>query len=291
MHVEDFFGQRYTGADACVIVADNPAFDCLECKLSYRAMSDFEAFCQVNELPWPDGFSITQPVIQITFDPAVHQKQKAKYRKLVLINHLHPFFRWITKENESRNNDWHKVVAVRLPTNEFPAGRYLFLVHRLSMEGLTRKDAFHYAARNVDSGETFVGVRAESLINLSLDRGESLFPRNTPDYSGILHDLKKALGAEIASAQRIFREDQARKHRIRKQQALAHFDRKIASQQKAIATAQMRGQTRSLRGFEQMLINLEARKAEQLAKLGDRAAKITESLSEVSCGLIEVVPA
>ena len=50
------------------------AADCLELKLSFRALSEFETFCQLQDYAWPDGFSRTTRSVSLTFDPAVHQR-------------------------------------------------------------------------------------------------------------------------------------------------------------------------------------------------------------------------
>jgi hypothetical protein len=289
LHAEDFLASRYTKADACLLVPDNPAPDCIECKLSFRAFSDFEKYCHLQELAWPDGFSRSSRMVQLTFDPAVHQRHKQQFHPLVLVTHLHPFFRWITKENEATNNAWHKVSAVRLQTNEIPPGRYFYLVYRMTLDGITRRDAFHYATKSLSSGEVLTGVRAESMLNHVLDQGESLFPRQTADHTADLKELREALAGELKVAQGMFRQDQTQKLEIRRQQLTAHFNRRIEAQRRRIATSEERGvDPRSVTGFRKVLANLEAKRDEQLARLQDRAAGLKESFSEVACGFIEI---
>lgn len=290
LHAEDFLTQRYANLDPCLLISDNPAPDCTECKLSHRAMSDFENYCQIQELPWPDGFSRTTRVVRLTFDPEVHQRHRRQFRSLVLVTHLHPFFRWITKENEVNNNGWHKVSAVRLQSDEFSAGRHFYLIYRMTTEGITRRDAFHYAAKCLPTGKILIGTRAESLLNTALDTGESAFPRQTPDYTSELAELRIVLVDELKSVQRIFRDDQAQKLAIRRQQLTAHFKRKIAAKKKSIETTLLRpaDEQKGLAGFRQQLSNLETKQEEQLAKLRDRAAGSKETPSEVACGFIDV---
>ncbi|MBL9117003.1 MAG: DEAD/DEAH box helicase family protein [Verrucomicrobiaceae bacterium] len=290
LHAEDFFSARYTN-DPCLLITDNPVTDCIECKLSHSAMSDFDNFCHQQDLPWPDGFSRTTRVVRLTFDPAVHQQYRRQHRGLVLVTHLHPFFRWITKENESKNNEWHKVSAVRVQADGFSAGRHFYLVYRMTMEGITRRDAFYYVAKCLPTGEVLTGTRAESLLNAALDKGESAFPRQTADHSSDLAELRATLVTELKSVQRMFRDDQAQKLAIRRQQLNAHFNRRIEAQRRRIATAEERqvGENQ-LRGFRTTLANLEVKQKEQLAKLQDKAAGLKETPSEVACGFIDVEP-
>jgi len=159
------------------------------------------------------------------------------------------------------------------------------------MEGITRRDAFHYAAKCLPTGEVLTGTRAESLLNTALDDGESRFPRQTADHSPDLAGLRSVLVNELKSVQRMFRDDQSQKLAIRRQQLNAHFNRRIEAQRRRIATAEERrvGENQ-LRGFRTTLANLEMKQKEQLAKLQDRAAGLKETPSEVACGFIDVEP-
>lgn len=291
LHAEDFFASKYKGGDACLLAWDNPAPDCLELKLSFRAISEFELFCQLQDYGWPDGFSRTSRSVSLTFDPTVHQRFKRQFRQLVLVTHLHPFFRWITKQNEQANNDWHKVSAVRVRADEFPSGRYFYLVYRMTLEGITRRDAFHYAVKHLPTNEVQIGTRAESLLNVALDRGESAFLREAADQSADLEQLRAALADELKSSQRMFREDQAQKLDIRRQQVSSHFNRRIEAQRRRIATAEQGSADakRGLAGFRRQLANLEAEREHQLEKLREKSAGLKEAFSEVACGLIEVL--
>lgn len=291
LHAEDFLASRYTEKHACLIIADNPAPDCLECTLSYKAASDFEEYCHRNELAWPDGFSRGSKPLHLTFDPSVHQRLKREFRRLVLVTHLHPFFQWITHENSTVNNHWHKVSAVRLETDQVAPGRYVYLVHRSTMEGITRRDGFHYAVKSLATGAIHVGNDAELLLNAALDRGESLFPRSTPDYSADLRDVRASLVTELKSVQEMFRADQKQKFDIRKQQLRAHFQRRIDAQKRRIATAESSGRlAKGAAGFRVTLANLMTQLETQSSKLKERAASLTESTAEVACGFIEVEP-
>lgn len=286
-HAEDFLTANYKASDACIVQPDNPAPDCLQIRLSFRAFSDFESFCQRSEYGWPDGFARTTRTVSLTFDPAIHQSEKQRYRGLVLVTHLHPFFRWITDTNSKINNSWHKVSSVSLSNDSFPPGEYFYLIFRITMTGITRRDAFHYALKSLSDGRILLGSEAELIVNLALDRGVSAFPENVKDHSATLQEIKQALSEDIARAQSGFKKDQEQKFAIRRQQLLAHFNRKIESQERAISTARARGvDSRKTAGFEKILENLKAKRDEHLAQLLQRSKAGTESLAEVACGII-----
>lgn len=290
LHMEDFLAARYRGHDACLVVADSPCPASCEVRFSHRALAEFENFCQEKELAWPAGFSRSNRIAKMTFDPAVHQEARLKSSSLHLVTHLHPFFRWITRANEQSNNQWHKVSAVRLESQTLPSARYFYLIYRMSLEGLTRRDAFHYILKELGSGSVLSGIEAEAIVNEALDKGESLFPRALHDLSATLTELRQVIAADIATEQRRFREDQALKFDIRRQQLTAHFDRRIEAQRRRIETAlsRARQETAGLAGFRKYLQNLEQERRAQLAKLELRARNLTESISEVACGVIEI---
>ncbi len=288
LHAEDFLATRYQGADACLLIPDNPAQDCIECELSFVALRDFENYCQQQDWPWPDGFDRVSRKVSLTFDPAIHQAQQ-RFRSLVLVTHLHPFFRWITNENEQVNNHWHNVSAIRVTCKDIPPARYFYLIYRMTLEGITKRDAFHYGMKNLATGELVLGTQAESLINTMLDDGESLYPLQVPDYTGVLQEVREALGQELSMNQRIFRQDQERNLEIRRQQINAHFERRIGDQLRRIETAKARDvKAGSIRGFETQLKNLRSAHNSQLAKLESKVGALQESFAEVASGFVEV---
>lgn len=200
IHAADFLAQTYQGKDACVVVPDNPVLGCMNIKLSFRAFSDFQAYCQGTEQKWPEGFDQGTRTFSAAFDPAIHQENKRSHRGLVLVNHLHPFFRWITEANKTRGNQWSKTAAVRVATSEIPPGTYAYLIYRLTLEGITRKDAFHYAFRRLPDGPVVCGEKAEKLFAVALEKGESLLPGQTPDYSSHLTALRGEIAEDIRAS-------------------------------------------------------------------------------------------
>jgi superfamily II DNA or RNA helicase len=290
-HAEDFLASNYRGGDACIVQSDNPAPDCLQIRLSFKAFSDFESFCQRSEYGWPEGFARGSRNVSLTFDPYVHQTVKRQHRGLVLVTHLHPFFRWITDANSKKSNAWHKVSAVRIRTDSFAPDQFFYLIYRITLTGITRRDAFHYAVKSLASGNILLGSEAELLVNQALESGSSLFPDAVPDYSETLREVRAALSQELSRAQSSFKKDQDQKFEIRKQQLLAHFDRKIESQERAIKTARARGiDPRKTLGFEKILENLKAKREEHLAKLQERVKASNESIAEIACGIIDNRP-
>jgi superfamily II DNA or RNA helicase len=287
-HLIDFLAKNYHENDACNIQSNNPASGCFQVNLSFGAFSDFEGFCQRVEHAWPVGFNRSNRQIHLTFDPEIHQKLKSKHRSLVLVTHLHPFFRWITEVNTKKTNNWHKVSAIALRSPEVAKDCFFFLIYRLTMSGVTRKDSFQYALKSLSTGQVLLGQEAEMIVKTALDYGESAFLESVDDHSIILVELKSVLAQEIAKSQDSFKKDQELKFEIRKQQLLAHFNRRIESQTAAINTARARGmETNKLAGFAKILENLVQKRDFQLILLEEKAKSSEEVAAEVACGLID----
>jgi SNF2 family DNA or RNA helicase len=287
-HLVDFLAQTYQGNDACFVQSNNPASGCFQINLSFGAFSEFESFCQRAEYAWPIGFNRTNRQVNLTFDPEVHQTLKNKHHSLVLVTHLHPFFRWITDANSKKTNNWHKVSAIRICSTEFPRVQFFYLIYRLTMSGVTRKDSFQYALKSLSTGKVLIGQDAEIVVKSALESGTSLFPEHVDNHLSSLVELKSTLADEIAKAQASFKKDQELKFEIRKQQLLAHFNRRIESQTSAINTAKGRGvELNKLAGFEKILENLVQKRDAQLSSLVEKANASKESVAEVACGLID----
>jgi len=289
LHVLDFFARHYTGAEVCVVLSDNPEPGCLELTLGFKAVRDLEDYCTREELPWPASFGRHGAPTRLTFDPAVFAEARSRHRTLQLVNHLHPLLRWITEVDQDKTNDWHKVSALRLESAEETTGGYFYLIHRLTFEGITRRDAFAYIAKNLETGQILGGTDSERLVGRALEFGESLFPRSMPDHSPVLAELKKLIAVELTRQQVVFNGDQDQKLDLRCRQVAAHFDRRIETQKRRIDTSVMTGAAPgSVAGFRKTLSNLETLRASQLDRLNAKIAQRRQTFTEVACGFIAV---
>jgi superfamily II DNA or RNA helicase len=292
LQVTDFFARHYTGDEVCGILPDNPEPGCVELTLGFKAVRDLEDYCTREELPWPNGFGRHGSPTRLTFDPAVYHSLRARHRTLQLVNHLHPLLRWITDVDQAKTNDWHKVSALSLQTSSNAPGDYFYLIHRLTFDGITRRDAFVYIIKHLDTGRVFDGVEAERMLGEALERGESLFPRDIPDLTAVLNELKKAVAQELGRQKIAFDSGQDQKLDLRRRQVTAHFDRRIESQKRRIETAVLTGTAPgAVAGFRKTLANLERLRASQLERLDFKVALRKHTFSEVACGFLKVEPA
>jgi superfamily II DNA or RNA helicase len=289
LHVTDFLRRSYQGDGACLVIPDSPLPGCMELTLGLVAASDFDSYCKAQELAPPVGFAWQGKPVKLTFDPAVFHSARAAHRSLQLVNHLHPLMRWITDSDRDRTNEWYKVSAVSLESSDHPPGEYFYLVHRLLFEGVTRREAFTYVAKHLGSGTILTGIEAERLTGNVLERGESLLPREMPDLSDSLAELKRVMTRELVRQQAAFNADQDIKLDLRRRQIEGHFDRRIEAQRRRIESFQMTGASEAkLSGFRKTLSNLIALRTEQLRKLNDKLALRRQTFAEVACGYLVV---
>jgi len=289
-HLMDFLDKRYGQQDFCEMIPDNPFPGCFMLKISFRAKSDFESFCDAQDYAWPEGIDASLGYSKITFDPKIHENYKLRDRKIVLINHLHPIIRWISKENEGENEKWGRLSAVRLVSKDYQPGRYFYLLMRTAFRGITNREQFQYNVMNIDTEALIRGIDAEGLINDLINRGESLFPGHLDGLADAMECLREESAVQIAKAQKAFLEDQKTKYQIRKDQMDRFFERKIDSQKQRIRTAESRLNVRGggTAGFRAILERLQDEHQEQARKLETKIDQLDFKFSEVAGGYLEV---
>lgn len=298
-HFIDFLDKRYGQQDACEMIRDNPFPRCFLLKISFRAKSDFETFCSAQDYAWPEGIDASLGYSRITFDPKVHEEFKHRDRKLVLINHLHPVIRWISKENEGENEKWGRLSAVKIRAVMKPAidgeaaqyllqpGKYLYLIVRTAFRGITNREQFQYNVMKLENGVLLRGTEAEWVVNQLINQGENLFPQPIEGLAEAIATIRHDSDQEIAKAQKAFQEDQNTKYQIRKDQADRFFSRKIGIQRQRIQTAEMTGR-KGAAGFRAILERLEQEREEQARKLKAKIDNLEFKFSEVAGGYVEV---
>lgn len=290
-HFSDFLDKQYGHQDTCEMIPDNPFPGCYLLKVSFRAKADFEIFCTAQDYAWPDGIDANLGYSKITFDPQIHEKYKHQDRKLVLINHLHPVIRWISKVNEGENEKWGRLSAVKLASQKHPAGRYFYLVMRTAFRGITNREQFQYTVMNMDTGVLIRGTEAEAIVNELINEGKSLFPGTLEGLTQAIEKIREDSGSEIGKAQKAFQEDQNAKYQIRKDQMDRFFERKIETQRQRIRTAESRLQAKGgggAAGFRAILDRLQQEHQEQGRRLRSKIDNLEFKFSEVAGGYLEV---
>ena len=65
----------------------------------------------------------------------------------------------------------------------------------MTLEGITRRDAFHYAIKHLPTKEVLTGTRAKGMLKIALDCGKSAFFQEIEDHHSDLLELRDALAS------------------------------------------------------------------------------------------------
>lgn len=290
--VETFFDDRFTGGDRCDLSWDDPDSQCLRLKLSIAAWESFHDFLEAEDLPTPKGFVRNRRSATMTFDPEVLGNLRDTHRELILVSHVHPFMKWVTKESKADREQWHPVSAVRLEYSSggsWEFGDYYFLVFRMDLSGLFPREKLFYAVANLASGEVETGEKAEALLNHVLDRGSSIHPGETPDYSAVLGELKESIKGQCREAKELYEEEMRIKIETRRDQLSSHFNRKLEIQRNRLRLMEDSPEDRSqgIRLTKAQIEKLEERRDRELNRL-ERSENIGVNAAEVACGLLKL---
>ncbi len=288
-HIDWFFPVHFSGSNACELMWDTPEEDCLKINLSFAAWDAFDTFLKEESLPLPSGFNPRKRDATLTLDPDRFKLLKNEFRRLILVNHVHPFIRWIIATNRDKANQWHGVSGARLTSEHCEPGRYFYLIYRQTLEGLLRREEFFYALKNIDTSALITGAEAEAIMNDVLDRGGNLYPESPPDYSRDFRELKEVIGNECKKSENLYVEEMELKMESRRKQVTNHFGRKLEVDANRLETMRQstEDRTRMIKMVEGSIAKWERLLGKELEKLG-RAKNYSPRLGEIACGILEV---
>jgi superfamily II DNA or RNA helicase len=292
LYTDAFFEEVYTGANACILNWDTPAPDCLKLLPSYAALSDLGDYIQSVGAAWPVGFPREPREIQLTFDPDVHRDKRRRAKNLVLVNHLHPFVRWMVFTRANRDQKWHPAVSLRISTGDFKPGVWCFGVVRalIHHESLSREELL-FRAVNVGTGELLPPSDSETLVNLALDHADSWPSSSThPDASAAINEVLTSLERDCSDLRESFDEELELRINSKTSQVQTHFQRRID-----IARDRLNGMLvapeqpeRGISLTRGQIEHLENRLNEEMGKLKFTTDSVHASLKRVACGLVRI---
>jgi superfamily II DNA or RNA helicase len=287
LYLDDFFGRSYPG---CRLEWDHPAEGCGRIALTYDAETALEQYCALQHLVIPAGLRSARSGYAFTIDPAVLKKLRKRYRALELVNHLHPLIRWITSELRTASKSLHEVSAISLKTDQVSSGTYFYLIQRLNLEGLHKRERLLYSLISESTGKVIEGDKAESVLNEALDHGNKVFRSGCTNQIVLLESLVEHMNALCGSIIDEYKIEMEARRKIQAEQMEAYYERKIQSARRAIATIENKPEDQK-RGLElnvKRLAQLESTLKRKQLELNDAESfKVTHA--DVSCGIIEVV--
>lgn len=285
VYVEDYLADSCPGAH---LDWDTPVPGCGRIQLPFEAWSRFEEFAKRRADALPSGFVSGLPVA-VTFDPDVHEANRRRHKALVLVNHLNPFIKWITEENGQNQRRLHGVCAVAVASGAVPPGTYFFLVRRLSLTGLRKRERLYYGLTDLGTGRHCLGAQAEALLNNCQVVGRSLFPEQVPVCGPLLDALRAQLNDLCDRAYVDFTDEMQSKVLAQREQVEAHFGRKIATARTRLEGMMGAAGTREqgIQLTQRQIDALEKRREEALKRL-EKGAEAIATMDDVCCGLVRV---
>jgi SNF2 family DNA or RNA helicase len=290
-YTEEFFQENYQGRDLCDLNWDSPAEDCLSLRLRSNALHDFKQFLEKTALPFPKGFNPETGKAVLTFSPSRHEALRRVHRGLVLVNHLHPFVRWMTDARRTHVERWHPVCRAVLETNEPSPGDYLFLCQRLSLENqvMPRNELLFRAVR-LKGLHALDPVESERLVDQVLEQGRSSAETSTPPSAPEAFEaVVQKLTEDRIRVERRFAEELELRINSRRAQIERHFANRIQIAQRRLQTMEESRprRTEGIRLTESQIKSLEETRAREMKKLG-AGKEIEQSFSDLICGLVRV---
>jgi superfamily II DNA or RNA helicase len=290
----EFFQEAYSGSNLSILNWDTPAEDCLTLQLSHAAISDFDAFLRRTEVGWPRGFDRSSRSALLTFSPERHEKLKRTHRKLLLVNHLHPFIQWVTLTRKDEVKAWHPACASTLNTNQFKAGDYLMLIMRLSLRHpVMSRNELLFRAISLKTGKALDPDDSEELVNQLLEDGRSAAYTSYPDHSRAFAGLVDLLNSDCRSKQESFAEELELRVNSKRAQITNHFNNAIETAQRRLANMQVPGNPdMNKKGIQLARNQIEANTKRLAEELGSLAGgqDVVPQFKRLACGLVKVLP-
>ena len=283
---------QYPGS---IVNWDTPAIGCGKIQLSFDAWGNFEKYLIRSEETTPLGFSASRRLVTITFDPDIYEEHRNTYHSLHLLNHLNPFIKWITSETSKKDQRLHSVSAISLKSSfldgikNVPPGDYFFLIRRLSMEGIRKREKLLYSLYSFDAEKILPQHESEAVLNICFEHSTSMFPERVEDFSEILELLQDAMNGICNMEVTDFVDEMETKAKVMYEQTKSHFDRKIKNVNIRLDTMRSNntGKIQGIRLAENQLNSLEQRRELELNKFNNQREPVT-SMDNVCCGLLRV---
>lgn len=291
LFADEFFADCYQGQSSCQLSWDTPDEECLTLVFSFDAMNDFEDYLNRNDHPWPRGFSRSSRKVEFTFDPAVHERIRSTNRKVIHINHVHPFVVWMIDSYQQQSREWHPASAVQVASDAVPQGAYLYLILRVILKHPTMsREELIFRVMNVDDGRALDSTVSESLVNEVIEHGTSWhISSGHLDYSDQLDKALDLVTQDCGAIHQSFLEDLEIRINTKRSQIKTHFDRQILTQERRLEGMIESGRARpqDITGTRTRLTNLMARREEELDQI-DKETTVSPEFKRVACGIINV---
>lgn len=231
-YISSFFERFYKGT---VINYNTPAQGCMQITLSDEAREEFLNYIRDDRTMI--ATHLRQRTINLTFERKVAQGLSRNSR-VVFINHMSPFIRWITKLNKDHEYNLHKISAIRSKTILLKPGTYLFRIDRWTLKGITTKEQLAYGFISIENAECISSHESEKIFQELFKNGSTWIYR---DYSkGAMQNrynlLEEHMYTQFSEEAEDFERENAHMIQTKKERVTTIFERKILQDERRLET-------------------------------------------------------
>lgn len=286
-YLVDFFENHFKGSE---VNQNTPSDRCLTLRLSPEAQTSLSDFIK------NDHSLIARPLRQREFSITFHRDMLerlpvGKRKRIHFMNHISPLIRWCTEITKQREADFYPISALELKKTNLPVGEYAYLVQRWRMDGLVPRENLAYGIVSLEDGKLLPAEQAEGIFNSLLRNGSSWdYAAVEPEtWSTAKGNLEDKLSARLNKSYDGFEAENENAEQVKKQRVANFFDRRIATDKKALATLVMKGRSdRVIKATEARLANAQNNKKRRLSEL-QGGAKTDLTYNDVAAGIFRVV--
>jgi SNF2 family DNA or RNA helicase len=283
-YVFSFFERFYKGT---VINHNTPFQGCLQITLSDDARESLFNYIRNDRTMIVS--QLRQRTIDMTFDRKIVQRMHSK-RKIIFVNHMSPFIRWITKFNKDQEYNLHKISAVTSNTPLLKNGTYMFRIDRWSLKGIINREKLAYGFISLENGECVSSYDAENIFQDIFKNGAEWKYREYNTYIILerYNSLEEYMDAQFSEEAKDFERENENMIHIKRQRISTIFMRKIEQDRQRLVTL-----IENKRG-EQIINMTKARIKKNEDYLGNRLEKLKMSsevepdANTVALGIVKV---
>lgn len=282
-YIDDFFRRRYKG---CRLFWDDPIEKTFRLELTTEAHEQLIAFLvEARQDAVPEQRA--KSIVGTHYVEVAKRRVKHEGRRIVLINHLSPLIRWITRENQNDAKAFFDTAALRIRLPDMPPGPYVFRIERWVFKGLRKREILSYAVAHLNGGPPAPPDQAEQIVQKLLQSGDDWLNRdiNPVLVRYRLDSIRDVLAARHNAAYETFAAENQNLQLIQKQQVMAHFDRRMRQDEQRLATLIQNNRSEKIQKLARARLESTRQRWDEKLNELERRAEVDQQLEEISAGV------
>jgi len=284
LYVKDYLSRNFQG---CRESWNQPQAGCFTIELTldaYRSLQDF-----IERGKYASHPGILERKVSGTFDPEV-SKVKVRGKPVPLHNHLSPFIRWVTAQNQLAPGAAHPLAAFRWETRLLEPGRYAYRIERWELAGLRKQEHLCFGLVRLGAKDVLSATDSEKFLGIALQEASRWdFPEIELSLWRDSQEILKSQFFEwFDQTCTDFRARNESLLQIQVSQVNRHFDRRRDTDRKRLQTMQERGRREAMiRLVQSNMDKDDERRRHRIEEMTDRAA-FSPEVSDLGAGVIKV---